>query len=328
MKSIILIIISAFTIYSCKKFENDPFYSTYTVKSRLTKFNVESDGWFTKKWVLTEYKKYSGDNIEVPENVFTLYFSKGDTIKIQNGSIEEYGDRYANVIYKNYKFSSNKDAIIIDSIGTFWIKKLTVVDLELADSLNNRLIFKLKSTENGFLENYYNPKDFSLFKVVNNQTIFKIGDTYQGGIIGYIFQEGDNGYVKDEEHGIICIELGTYRAEPFSNPPIFIGTTESQIGSGEANTSKTVSAIGYLNDPNIEYAAKVCYNLINDGYDDWFLPSINELRAVVKSLNLIPRYHSSTEFDSENNYQSSTYYPYITIDDKYDKCQIIAIRYF
>lgn len=329
MKSIILIIIIAFTAYSCKKFENDPFYSTYTVKSRLTKNNEEYDRNNTTKWVLTSYKTSEYVDVEIPENVFTLYFSKEGFVKIQNGASGE-GSEYVNIITKNYKLSSNKDAIIIDSIGTYKIKKLTVVDLELTDSLSNKLTFKLKSTNNGFYESAVDSELLSLFNIINvtgnGTNTIKIGDFYQGGIVGYIFKSTDLGYVPNETHGIIIANnfggIQSWDAYKY----ILTGATDAQIGYGKINTNTIVNTVGYLT-ATISYAAKSCYNYSINGYDDWFLPSINELMVLPKNITSGKSYQSSTELDKNNNYylgsNGNTY-----TGSKGTYRNILAIRYF
>ncbi|MBL0154926.1 MAG: hypothetical protein IPP93_16180 [Chitinophagaceae bacterium] len=53
-----------------------------------------------------------------------------------------------------------------------------------------------------------------------------------------------------------------------------IGGTSSTIGSGYPNTQAIVT--GSNNDPGT--AAAYCNNLVLNGYDDWFLPSLEEIR--------------------------------------------------
>jgi hypothetical protein len=76
-----------------------------------------------------------------------------------------------------------------------------------------------------------------------------------------------------------------------------IGTTEAAIGTGAANTTEIVASQG-----NGNYAAQICDSLSVGVYDDWFLPSKDELNLIY--VNLIPRglggfigaeYWSSTE---------------------------------
>jgi len=64
---------------------------------------------------------------------------------------------------------------------------------------------------------------------------------------------------------------------------ILVGGTESGEGSGAENTLRILNVLGPGN-----YAASLCssYSVTNRGvcYDDWFLPSVNELKAVYGAL--------------------------------------------
>ncbi len=67
---------------------------------------------------------------------------------------------------------------------------------------------------------------------------------------------------------------------------VSVGTTETTIGSGKANTDAIVAALG--ENENTAYAAKECSDLDMGGYTDWFLPSKDELNALL-TLSFIMR---------------------------------------
>ncbi len=77
------------------------------------------------------------------------------------------------------------------------------------------------------------------------------------------------------------VEWGGYGTE--------VGTATA-IGTGEANTKEIVKVLGNGNyttsgnnmELNDNYAAKTCDNLKLDDYDDWFLPSKDELNELSK----------------------------------------------
>lgn len=52
--------------------------------------------------------------------------------------------------------------------------------------------------------------------------------------------------------------------------------------NGEANTAAIVAAFG--NNNGVPYAAKVCYDLVAYGFDDWYLPTIGELKVAAQQL--------------------------------------------
>ncbi len=55
--------------------------------------------------------------------------------------------------------------------------------------------------------------------------------------------------------------------------------TDLSIGSGKTNTATIISVQGAGS-----YASQVCESLIIDSYDDWFLPSHDELRVMCINL--------------------------------------------
>jgi hypothetical protein len=57
------------------------------------------------------------------------------------------------------------------------------------------------------------------------------------------------------------------------------GATGIAIGTGKANTQKIVDIQG-----NGSYAAKLCSELTQGGYSDWFLPSSYEIDLMYKNL--------------------------------------------
>jgi len=110
-----------------------------------------------------------------------------------------------------------------------------------------------------------------------------VGTYWQGGLIGYIFESGDDGYVSGEIHGIIVRDrdemAGVVWGRKTGGSPIGTTGRGEGIGDGAANTALmiantyqnqfAISAIMALNDPTNE----------NTEYHDWFLPSRDELAS-------------------------------------------------
>ena len=97
-----------------------------------------------------------------------------------------------------------------------------------------------------------------------------VGDTLQGGVVVYIYKEGDAGFVEGEEHGIICSvsdTSGPWSGGIFTN---VIGTS-GNIGTGDANMTAIINSSGAGN------AAGAARAYESNGYDDWFLPSSGTL---------------------------------------------------
>lgn len=97
----------------------------------------------------------------------------------------------------------------------------------------------------------------------------QIGDNTLGGIVAYLYQEGDTGYISGEEHGFVVSSAD-------------IGQTYWGC-SGNMNASGIALGTGYQNTLNIinncpdeNTAAKLCVNYNGGGYTDWVLPSNDE----------------------------------------------------
>lgn len=129
-----------------------------------------------------------------------------------------------------------------------------------------------------------------------------VGQSYGGGIVAYILVSGDLGYVAGQTHGIIAsvsdLNGGSKIVWNAGTTDIITGATETAIGTGLANTNKIIASQG-----NGNYAAKICKDYRGGGFDDWYLPSIEELRKLSLNRTLIGGfkifyYWSSTEISA------------------------------
>jgi hypothetical protein len=104
-----------------------------------------------------------------------------------------------------------------------------------------------------------------------------VGSFYGGGVVFYIFQSGDSGYVSGETHGLIAaVEDQSSGIQWYNGSYGTIGTA-SAIGTGSANTDAIIAAQGAT---ETSYAAGLARAYTGGGYADWFLPSKDELNKM------------------------------------------------
>mgnify|MGYP006084080487 CR=1 len=126
----------------------------------------------------------------------------------------------------------------------------------------------------------------------NNNSALAIGDTHQGGFIFYLDGNGGGLVVTPSNQGLAT--WGTFGTS-------ISGADGIAIGTGAQNTIDI--EVGCTTPGT---AADICANLTLGGYNDWFLPSEDELNEIYVSLHLqglgdfgyiLGFYSSSTEYD-------------------------------
>jgi hypothetical protein len=115
--------------------------------------------------------------------------------------------------------------------------------------------------------------------------------------VAYLLLNGDPGFNAKTQHGLIAPPTDQSTGVEWSIFSVEIGGTLATLGSGNANTEKIVKNQG---EKERIYAAKLCSDLSLGGYNDWYLPSKDELHKLFESKDLIgafalERYWSSTE---------------------------------
>ncbi len=110
-------------------------------------------------------------------------------------------------------------------------------------------------------------------EVTFNNT-FYIGASYGGGIIFYIDNTG--------KHGLISAASDQSAGAEWGCEGTSIPGTSTAIGWGQANTT---SIVNICSTPGI--AARICNDLVLNNFDDWFLPSKDELNLMYLQKNMI-----------------------------------------
>lgn len=151
---------------------------------------------------------------------------------------------------------------------------------------------------------------------------FAIGQNYAGGIIFYI----DGTWL----HGLIAAasdqSIGT--GALWGCDGTSIPGTSTTIGTGQANTTAIINGCGTAG-----IAARICDDLVLNGFTDWFLPSKDELNQIYLQRNVIGGfgnnyYWSSSEYDAtmawDQNFSSGSQY----FGGKSNAAHVRAVRAF
>jgi len=129
-----------------------------------------------------------------------------------------------------------------------------------------------------------------------------IGENYLGGKIAYILVFGDPGYDARTPHGLIAATSDQSNSIRWNNGfNTNTGTSGAAIGTGLSNTNTIINSQG---ETATNYAAGLARAYTGGGYNDWYLPSKDELNKLY--INRISiggfsnsYYWSSTEENTE-----------------------------
>jgi len=148
-----------------------------------------------------------------------------------------------------------------------------------------------------------------------------IGEHYGGGVIFWINGKGQHGLIAD------IVDLG--QATWYNGTFTITGATGTVIGTGAANTRKIILSQGTSG----SYAALGCARYKGSGYNDWFLPSKDELTELYKQKAVVGGfangyYWSSSEYSYstawEQNFDDGNQHD----DSKYLNDYVRAVRAF
>jgi len=132
----------------------------------------------------------------------------------------------------------------------------------------------------------------------NSCYYFWVGQNYQGGKIFYIDQS--------RKHGLIAADFDLPSYQPWGCSFDSLETdliNETKVGVGNRNSQIIADSCGY------NTAAGKCLLLDTLGFDDWWLPSLEEMRGVSEVFgrigqgNLTPHYYwTSSQINTTNAY--------------------------
>lgn len=148
------------------------------------------------------------------------------------------------------------------------------------------------------------------------------GKTYQGGLIAYLNTSTGTGLIGAPVNQSAGMDWGCFNT--------FIGGTSAAIVTGQVNTTFIVNGCG-----ESDIAARLCDELVYNGYEDWFLPSKDELNELYTNLKANgfgdfsnDFYWSSTEEDNYFAWFQSFGAGFQNYDDKQNHYDVRAVRAF
>lgn len=207
---------------------------------------------------------------------------------------------------------SSDGGATISSRGICWSNTTSSPTTNNSSSNNGSGTGTFTSSITGLLTNttYYvrayatNNVGTSYGSVISFKTLaspLAVGQSYQGGIIAYIFQSADSDFVSGETHGLIAATSDQSYGVQWGCSGTSISTSTS-FGNGQTNTTSIVNGC-----TTSSIAAKICYDLVSGGYSDWYLPSYYELQTLYSNKAVIGGF-SSTYYWSSSQSASTTAY--------------------
>ena len=135
-------------------------------------------------------------------------------------------------------------------------------------------------------------------------TSVSVGDSACGGIVGYVLQSGDTGYVAGEQRGLIVSatnqSTGIIWAVLANQSTSVPDGTETGLGTGSSNTDNIIAQNGDTTD----YAAGLASSYTDGVYSDWFLPSWDEMYKLY--VNIVAINTTATDAIAGNPYWTSS----------------------
>lgn len=180
----------------------------------------------------------------------------------------------------NPNIALNQKIVSDNGLGNF------VIDM---NNLNLNTTYHIRAYATNNNGTFYGD-DVAITLISNPRLI--VGQNYGGGKIGYIDSSGIHGFI------VASSDQSTGARWAGYSPSQFNIKTYPGIGYGKSNTTQITNF--YASSSLKEYAAKICEDLVLNGYDDWFLPSIDELEQMYLNKNSIGGFSPNWYWSSSN----------------------------
>jgi hypothetical protein len=157
----------------------------------------------------------------------------------------------------------------------------------------------------------------------------EVGDFYGGGVVFYLFVEGDLGYIPGQTHGLI-VSINDQTARPGAGPTWYndytstiTGATGTAIGTGSTNTDTIITAQGAT---ETHYAAGLARAYTDGFYTDWFLPSKDEMEQIFLNRETITTTAEANGGDDFEHGQQNYYWSSSEYDEEKAWCRMFSVR--
>jgi hypothetical protein len=131
---------------------------------------------------------------------------------------------------------------------------------------------------------------------------YTIGQAALGGTIAYILQSGDPGYDSNLQQGLVATVADISTGAQWGCTGTAIsGADGTAIGTGNQNTIDIMAGCATAG-----IAARLCGDLVEGGYSDWYLPSQNELNKLYLNRVAIGGFADVVYWSSTENASAPT----------------------
>lgn len=171
-----------------------------------------------------------------------------------------------------------------------------------------------------------------------------VGEPYQGGVVAHIFEPGQKGYVQGKKTGIIIAPEEEVFLSQWGCQGRAVEGTSREVGFGRLNTERVLAfhdaLPDYYNNPtqchpanNGTVAARVSINFNLGGFNDWFMPSQEEMNYLYKNRDKIGGFSTVEHWSScESNASDACVMSFVTGEllskPKSEVLNVRVIRFF
>ena len=238
--------------------------------------------------------------IIILQTIFILFFlacddESNDIIEITKLTIKnESSYELLDVLWNNISFVNEQNDSIIRpgtsitmpvQAGSGFIRfkpKFNPVNIRTGELViveqNEQKVFLF--INNTIVVNEGNSENSTLTSLANAEGIYQIGDIGPAG--GIIFH--DKGMFSNNWQYLEAAPLETEVSAQWGASGYDVEGTSLVVGAGKRNTELILERLNELGETG--RAAQICTNLNFDGFNDWFLPSREELDLMYKNLKV------------------------------------------